>query len=296
MKKIVKPNGDIRLKGFSEKDGVAFFAPPSNKVPMSFLDPFIGTVATVDENNAIDCHMMITNEPTSSIDRKVNKIAEFVCKVLFFSILVFTIAFFVCSFTEKTFLADLLFTLLYMAMAVLSILKGFIIFVARILGDKEFKNFSKFLAAKNAVENAYYDLKKVPTIEELKNYSIFSPTSKYLVFDNTATVLILICIVRFLPGVWYWIIISSVLVVIVVLQSKGVFFFWQLLIVSKPENIHYEVALKALENTLEFHDSISVSVTVQEFNGELFSEEKCNGCELYDFCKKEMECSHEKEK
>ena len=65
-------------------------------------------------------------------------------------------------------------------------------------------------------------------------------------------------------------------------------FFWQFLTVSKPKDIHYQAALNALSEIVNDMDSVKMhftSVQVSTHEHSDFSEQKCMGCELYDFCK-----------
>ena len=186
----------------------------------------------------------------------------------------------------KLIVFDILTTIAFFSISVMFLYKGFAIFVARLRNDQEIVNFSKFLAAKNAVENAFYDLRKIPNVEEAKKYSIFSIDSNYLIGAPYATFIIVNLFLRFIPDLWYFLCTFLALILILILAQKKMLFFWQFLIVSKPDDIHYKTAIASLTQNINQINSIEISTqSFENFETEHFSEEKCKYCDSYDFCK-----------
>lgn len=296
MKKIVKPTGNIRLTGKAETDGVAFSA-AKHFGPAGISSSKV--FAAVDENSGITCYKYNPYQHISGIDSEIASRSKTTRKIAYALFFIFLVAYLVCGIIQIGF-GNIFFVLSYIMLSVTGLKKAVTIFLARISGDKEIKSFSKFLAAKNAVQNAYYDLKRIPSIDEAKQYSRFSFTSEYIEpFDAAfATIFIPYSIachgIPFLPLI---LVFSFVTLIAIILAKKHMLFFWQFLILSKPENIHYEAALKALAESVSEVDSIEMHVTSFEIsvNDEHhnFSGEKCKGCEFYDLCKEFMDSIRE---
>ena len=290
MKKPIQLTGNIRLVGHAEKDGIAFQA--TRLVGPMGITPD-GTLASANESGNILCTPWSVMQNPFIIQEKIKKLSKVVLLVAGILAILFLSSYFaLITLTEASY--NILFIIAYIMMSFVYLPKAVGIFVARIFGNKEMQAFSKFLAAKNAVENAFYDLGRIPSIEEAQTYSTFSYYSDYVPKINALSASLWVCLafVRILPNSWCFLGLLIVVSVFLVFAKKLNFFFWQYLIVSKPEEIHYETALAALEGSLTSLDSIkigTISVTVEELCEDLqipeFEEEKCKGCENYDFCK-----------
>ena len=87
---------------------------------------------------------------------------------------------------------------------------------------------------------------------------------------------------RFLSGV----ILFPIVALIFIFAKYKMLFFWQFLIVSKPDDIHYKTAIASLTQSINQINSIELSTPSTGIGGSThFSEEKCKYCDLYDFCK-----------
>lgn len=296
MKKIVKQTGNIRLTGRAEKNGVAFSA-AKDFGPVGVSSP--GVFAAVDENSEITCSRYNSYPPNSRIDSKIDSLSKTTRKVAWILFSIFFVAYLVFGIIQTGF-ENVFFILSYIMLSVTALKKAVTISLARVFGNEEIKSFSKFLAAKNAVQNAYYDLKKIPSIDEAKKYSIFSFTSEYITPYDAAFATWVIpysIICHSIPFPLLLLLALFIVMVIVTLTMKHMLFFWQFLILSKPENIHYEAALKALSESVTEVDSVEMHVTSFEISGnherKTFSEEKCKGCEFYDLCKEIMDSVQE---
>ncbi len=295
MKKIVKHPKGLRLDGVVDSEGVGFL-PTKEAGPMSLQTS--GYFATADEGGNINCNVIYPDSHEleegeeynahDEMDKKIHSRGKFVLAAGIATIVAcFVMMFVVASWPSAYVWADVLLTVIYLALIVLIIPKAFIVFVGRLFRNKEMIEFSKYLGAKNAVENAYYDMGKTPNLEEVKDYSLHSADCKYTKMGYLAALWLIISVIHFIDGWWYWIAAILSVVLVVLLNSENYLTFWQALIVSKPGEKHYKAAIAAMEETEELIDSVKVSFHVVQgmTDPENFEEEKCKGCPAYDFCK-----------
>ena len=287
MKKIVKPPRNIRLTGKAEANGVAFSA-TKDLGPVIVSIP--GVFVAVDDNSEITCNRYVQYPHCSRIDSQLTRVSEKIKNVAYALFLVFFITYVVCGIIQTGF-ENVFFVLSYTMLSVTGLSKAVTVFLARIFGNKNFKSFSKFLAATNSIQNAYYDLKRIPSIDEAKKYSHFSFTSEYIKPSSAAFATIFIpysIVCHRIPFPALLLIICLLTFIVITLSKKHMLFFWQFLTVSKPKDMHYKVALNALSEIVNDIDSVKMhftSVQVSTHEQSDFSEQECMGCELYDFCK-----------
>lgn len=296
MRKIVNPSENVRLEGIAESDGVGFRAIKAAG-PMVAMN--CGYFASADADGNIttqkmsEGNLIITNyieedEFESEMDKKIKVSAK---TSIFITILMtigcIIMAFVSTSWSSGEIWSTIFFCLAFMMIAASTISKGITIFVSNLLGNAKMRSFSQYLAAKNAAQNAYYDLGRVPNIEEVKDYSIFSTDCKYMKNAYYATMFIIMSLIAPLDGGWYWLAAILAIIILGVLQWKYQLAFWQFLIVKEPKDVHYEVALRSLEENVEWIDHLNIGIkTVVNPDPEKFSEEKCpKTCPAYDFCK-----------
>lgn len=176
---------------------------------------------------------------------------------------------------------------------VLVLPKAFAILTGRLFRNKEMVSFSKYLGAKNAVENAYYNLGRVPNLEEVQEYSLYSSEDKYTKSSYIAALWLIISCVRFLDGWAYWLITIAAILVLCWLDWKDKLAFVQAMVVSKPDEIHYKAAIAAMEEVADTLDHVEVHFHSFELipDPENFDEVRCSekGCPAYDFCKEESQ-------
>lgn len=299
MKKIVKHPKGLRLDGVVDSGGVGFL-PTKEAGPMSLHTS--GFFATADEKGDIKCDVIypdgrVPEEETDynahdEMDKKIYSRGKFVLGAGAAIIVAsFVMLFVTMSWPSAAIWMDVLMTVVYLAFSALIIPKAIVVFVGRIFRDKEMIEFSKYLGAKNAVQNAFYDMGKTPNLEEVKDYSLYSSECKYTKMGYLASLWILISVIRFIDGWWYWIATILAVILLVLLESENYLTFWQALIVSKPDEKHYKAAIAAMEETEELIDGIEVSYHVVQGrpDPENFEEEKYKGCPAYDFCKEESQ-------
>lgn len=123
-------------------------------------------------------------------------------------------------------------------------------FVKVILKDKDTIQSFKFHAAEHAVINAYYDLKRVPTIEEIKNYSSFTYGCSVARDFREAWGFLMIGFCRFIPDFWFLIAVAICLI-FSKWADKQNFFFTEAVALSEPTDFEYDAAIRCMESALE---------------------------------------------
>lgn len=127
------------------------------------------------------------------------------------------------------------------------------------LKSKKSKRYSlgKFHAAEHMVINAYEKLQRVPTIEEIKNFSRFSKYcgSTDILFKITLyTIISLIIVFSPTENIFFSLIIIGIVYFILnILKKLGVLNFLQILVTNKPNNKELELAIEGVKSfeTLE---------------------------------------------
>lgn len=298
MRKIVKHPEGVRLEGVVEKDGIGFI-PTKIAGPASIS--FNGCFATVEEESGEVKCKNFNEDPNEEneelrikreMDEKIKKRGFRVLLVAAIGIVAALAMMFVSIALPNTeFLVNVFATILYLLMPLLVLPKAFAILFGRIFRNKEMVNFSKFLGAKNAVENAFYDLGRAPTMEEVKRYSLYSAEDKYTKSAYIAALWLIISCTRFLNGWCYWIATICAILILCWLDWNNKLAFFQALVVSKPEEKHYKVAIAAIEDVADTLDHVEVHYHEVKFvpDFENFDEAKCDGCPAYDFCKEKSQ-------
>lgn len=123
--------------------------------------------------------------------------------------------------------------------------------IARITEKEEFMKFTKFHAAEHVVNNAYNHLKRVPTFEELENYSKHSYYCEYAEGFSSAWfwfVCGLCWALHGIPLLWVPVLLATISVIVFELIE---YVPLNAIYVSEPEEIHLKTALAALEKVVE---------------------------------------------
>lgn len=298
MKKIVTPTEGIRLEAIVEKDGIGF-------IPTKIAGPaavsFNGRFVTVEEESGEVKFKNISINPEndeeevcikSKMDEKIKKSGFRVLLVSAATIIGGLAMMFASTmFQNAEVWINVIATIVYLMMFGLVLPKAFAILIGRITKDKDMISFSKYLGAKNAVENAFYDLGRAPNMEEVKKYSTYSSEDKYTKSSYIAFLWLIISCVRFFDGWSYWLVNIGAILVFCWLEWKNKLAFIQAMTVSKPDEIHYKVAIAAIEDAADLLDHVDVQFHTIEFapDPENFDEDRCSksGCPAYDFCKEE---------
>lgn len=298
MKKIVKHPEGMRLEAIVEKDGIGFI--PLKSAGSATLG-FDGRFATVEEESGEIKFKNVNFNPEDEgeelgmkpeMDEKIKKRGFQVLLVSAALIIAAMAMMFVSiKLPNAEIWINVFASVLYLPLLALILPKAITILLGRIFGNKDMISFSKYLGAKNAVENAYYDLGRVPTMEEIKEYSLYSSEDKYTKKSYLALLWFIFSCVRFLNGWGYWLITIAAILVLCWLDWNDKLAFVQAFVVSKPEEIHYKVAIAAMEDAADILDHVEVHVHIFEIapDPENFDEARCSECPAYDFCKKESQ-------
>lgn len=291
MKKIIKGKGDIRINGYS---GVNCITLNSIKVTETFaFRTSVSGRATVDENeNIISEKVDFTDVKTEMYDSIKNR-TEKTKVILMITSLVCMFLSLPVAFLGRYF-SEIAMSLFFLLWGCSLIPDAVVMLFLRIRGDSDAISLSKFHSAEHAVINAYYDLGRVPTIEEIRNYSNFSYYCGSLEKLKKASYIFGFAIARLLPGLWYLLGLIIIEIVIFILNKNGKIYFMEFLVTSEPTEREYKVAIAALEKCIEISQDMvpdEFSVVVQ-FMTNLFSDalkhsfspEKCRNCPNYDLC------------
>lgn len=293
MRKIVSQNGEIFFEAESAVNAIYFSA--SKKVgPFGLKSPRI--VARIDEQGNIVCGNPDDLENKKqregfydvykSIEKKYDKL--------------FAIIGFICLFLciPAMFASEFLVCLgmaLFLICVAGSISAGCIgFFIEKRRNNKEMINVMKLHSAEHAVINAYYDLHRVPVLEEIRQYSNFSYGCGSL---QKLTPSFWLCVIA-LCSIFLNHYVYIVGVISFVLFWKPIFrktkpYFLEILVTDEPTDREYAVAIAGLEYSLKQIRDIDVEIDIIEVDGDEvgdglcqnFSEEKCKDCPCYEFCR-----------
>lgn len=296
MKKIVKETGSIRFTGNAGIDCICFkahrtnggFSLLRNSIAVYMNEKgeifFKGEEAAKEERKKIDDTLTSIEEKYKTFFKKATTIA------LIMSIIIGFIDINLVRIISAIFLLMLA---LYFHPSIL------VLFIERIRGNKDVLRITRFHAAEHASINAYSDLKRVPTLEEVRNYSNYSYDCGSLEQIKTLTLMFLIAIFRLIPSLIVYMIVIAIVTLVFIYIPDDKFFFLQFLVTSNPTDCEYKVAiegigyaLKGLE-TMESGTELSYSDKIRIFSdllqgGHKFSEDVCKYCSNYKACKKLM--------
>ncbi|MBR3614927.1 MAG: hypothetical protein IKL55_07105 [Clostridia bacterium] len=291
MEEIVqqKRNGSVRLEKVTDCDAVIFRA---TKVVdhIGFKFDCDGYIATIGENGTINC------EENTREYCKIDKLLETRVTKLDFIVhlITITLAFIYLLLADGSVVKGVFHLLFEFSFALCLIPKAVAIWVYRLMGDKEFKSYSQFLEASNSAQNAFYALGRVPTVEEAKCYSPYEIQNKYLPKLHWPTTILALGFVNNVYGWNFLIVCLLIFVTTYILNKKNLLYFWQRILVAKPDDVHYEAAIAAISNAVKWTEKVEIKCTTiivpTCFGFEEFPETKCLACDEIERCRniKEM--------
>lgn len=287
MQEIVQHKQDesVVLEKVTDFDAVFFRAiKVVNDVRFKF--DIRGFIATISDDGRVSCEE--NNRKNCKIDEKVEK-CVFKVEMIEYTITII-LAVIYLMMEDDSVLKSIFHLLFEFAFALSLIPKAVTIFVYRLLGDKEMKSFSQILYAANSAQNAFYALGRVPTVEEAKKYSPYDVQNKYLPKLYWPTTVLAL---GFVNGVYGWnflIICVLILITAVFLNRNNLLRFWQVLLISKADDIHYEAAIAAISEAVKWTETVEVKYTTVVvptcFNPDKFPETKCLACNEMENCQK----------
>ena len=174
-------------------------------------------------------------------------------------------------------------------------------FFKRIFGSKSAQRLARFHAAEHAVINAYYDLQRVPTLEEIREYSSYSYRCGSLNSFKYGLLFLGFALARLIPGLWFILAMLVAWIVDFILVKTDGLTFMEFLVLDKPSDAEYSVAIKAMDESVKnvdlnscFSDVESilklamlagvVGISIDENVFDAFDKEGCIGCPAYDKC------------
>lgn len=120
----------------------------------------------------------------------------------------------------------------------------------RLIGDTRTLTFCRFHAAEHAVINAYHDLGRVPTLSEIKEYSIFAYNCGAAERAQKGWLWFGISILVILSDIWP-LIYGIIFLAITIWAKYEKYFFLQAVAIKKPTEREYLTAIAALEEVLK---------------------------------------------
>lgn len=226
------------------ENGVIFFPPVGNKAAM----------CTIDENDKIQSKLLTYYsifEVYDFINMKELKNNFNIYKVLIFDVILILIP---TILKSANFLIVTAFFSLFISRDFFMLLK--IIYEMKSKKGTA-KTTAKFVAACNMVTNAYNDLERIPTLEEVKTYSRYSyysgiaDTFKSIIKKFIFLITYILIGLNINPGICF-IIAISFLFFINYLFEHGYLTSLQILVTCKPSDKELEVAIEGIK----FYDDI----------------------------------------
>lgn len=279
----------IRLRGFAEADAVAFEAGIDAGVT-TVGD--IGKIAIIKEDGSLICEDYSFENQIPEMSKKIHKRGKwFKISTIALAIICLVGYFANAMHGGESYLG---FSMAYIFLGLSFMSEAAVIGLGKFLGDQEMEAYAKFAGAKNAITNFFYTNKRIPSLEELKQTSRIIDRTDYIEGATFASTWIILGIFRLLPGLWF-LPAALAFLGIMIFAEPGIFKkFWQKnIITSKPDEIHCQAAIKALEEAVKWTEQFSVKVskkpiTKDDFiaqQGHIFDEEKCSKCKSYKQCK-----------
>lgn len=141
-------------------------------------------------------------------------------------------------------------------------------YILRSMGDKRTIQTHRFHAAEHAVVNAYYDLNRVPTLDEIKNYSYYSYYCGTINIFMDAWPNLIVGFCRFFPGNWFFVPLVFAISIFAWAVKKQKLFFVEYFTLYEPTEKEYKVVIAALSGALEYKSRVDdVRDTINIFKG-----------------------------
>lgn len=294
MKKIVKETGNIQISGNAGIDSICFKA---HRINGGFSLLRNSVAAHINENGDIFCKgEELFNEEREKVYSTLNLTEEKYKKFFKKATIIAFIMSILIGFINMNFVSytSAIFLVMWACNFHTSIL---VLFIERIIGNKEVLGITKFHSAEHASINAYSDLKRVPTLDEIRNYSNYSYNCGSLTSIKAFTLMLVIVIFRLVSNPIVFLAILTAIMIIFIFIPENKFFFMQFLVTAKPTDREYKVAIEGLKYALEGLNSKQVETDVSYIEKIMifmdvmagrhkFSEDVCKYCTNYTICKK----------
>lgn len=255
MKKICKQNGEISFSGESGINSICFKA-YITKGPVSISKDAV--IARIDEKGEITCSNKDSYENERKTFINVMEAMKSKYKKMFFNI---SIACFIMSIVLGFFsiiAMNIMMSVyfLFWACYLVPDLSG--LFFEKLRKNEDSLSLLRFHSAEHAAINAYYDLGRVPTLEEIRGYSNFSYSCGSLSQIIKFVPFLLVAITRLLPSFWF--VISTIIIFTMIFwfpESK--LYFMEFLVTAEPTDREYKVAIAGIEQAVNEIKDIEIS-------------------------------------
>lgn len=165
------------------------------------------------------------------------------------------LSFFIVAITAQTFYSNIGLSLGLIFMGLYNVADVVYTYGQYITGNKEIGQLFRFHAAEHAAINAYNDLGRVPTLQEIKGYSNFSFYCSSVECTRPGWVYIGIGLCRLVPDLWF-ILALLIFLLFTLWAMKKNFYFTEFVCLSKPTDFEYEVAITAMTAALEYKEEV----------------------------------------
>lgn len=258
MKKMVRQNGDISFNAESANNAISFSA-VKEVGPTSVGFPTV--VARIDNHGKITCEDIDDfskernnfHKVFAKMGRKHSK--RFLIIGMIFLLISIPIGIIDNRLSNVT--VGLFMLSIGCSMAPGSI--GF--FVEKLKGNKEVINVMKFHAAEHAAINAYYDLNRVPTLEEIREYSNFSYNCGSLAELRPLFIMMVVAISRMIFPSPITIIVYFICTLLLLFWSRKIKpYFLEFLVTQNPTDREYLVAIAGIERAVSVIEEVEIEL------------------------------------
>lgn len=184
---------------------------------------------------------------TKENERKVNVALKLFCVAMFLLL--------IPSVFINEYIPNILLGMVFIFYAMSGVHDVCYAFFAACFGSERFRKMHRNHYAEHAAINAYYDLRRVPTLDEIKNYSGFAYDCEVSAKFRNVWWIFVIGVCRMLPGIWYVVALAIVLFLNYIFRKEKL--YWtEIFTLLKPTDNEYRVAIAALQKAVSYMEDI----------------------------------------
>lgn len=184
---------------------------------------------------------------TKENERKVNVALKLSCVAMFLL--------WIPSVFINEYIPNILLGMAFILYAMSGVYDVWYAFFAACFGFERFRRMHRNHYAEHAAINAYYDLRRVPTLDEIKNYSGFAYDCGVSAKFRNVWWIFVIGVCRMLPGIWYVVALAIVLFLNYIFRKEKL--YWtEIFTLLKPTDNEYRVAIAALQKAVKYMEDI----------------------------------------
>lgn len=251
MKKIGKAREKVRLEGNSFVDGISIRYSKTTKNKRKFHLTNRSVVKMDDDGNIrTEFGTALDEKRSEKAFEKIKKLASIFKKVflvLAFLMVVTTMVMLFVDSTKTSITIGLIFV--FIGLSIIPV--HLAIFILGLFQNEDVKSLKRYHAAEHAVLNAYNKTNEVPTLSDIRTYSSFSSSCGSLEDNVFAILFIGLGIGNFFySNLSFLIFITLFYLLVLVLAKLNLLSWTEAMVLSKPTDNEYIVAIKALEAEL----------------------------------------------